>query len=584
MISLRKNLALFVILSLLSPVIAGAIEFKEGAVPEIPKMVPMGPGIIGVTILPTSVPTINTAAEIPSAAVTAIPQIQATPEAKQPDAVTQISQSVAPQLEAIAKPETGSEASAGASQNATTILQGGKSENISGGSADPVVAATGLGSGTPTLAKNDGAKSSAPAAPPSSTEKAKGPTPINSMLRYKATRWALAAIATHFGAVYSMPPASPELTKKIIEDKARNADVVFSDIDDTLTKWNTVLPRSQAENVEGVLSAGKVFAAITDRPDKSRPGGSTLGALDSFASLHENKSQGLIVATNGGGKIYEFDKDGKPQLIFEEPSLPEAQRPLINEAAEVVKSQLAANGTEIEAKNPGGSNPYGHTLIFKGGTPEATVKKMAHLFEAELKSRGLEYEVEGRMAKDPSLPPYITFSKLTKALAVERIIEVKKLQGKKMLAMGDSMYAPVKPTQLTGVKGKLEPWALKLGAALSGQDIPLTGNRTDANMEHGNMGMTMLSVGMTGDPRMKDGWVLGTKGPDQTAQILIEAARKPAPSPASDIVKVLAVIALAAAMVGAYVLLAHGLADYAAQMEQQLQQDMRGVPTNTWPF
>jgi len=43
-------------------------------------------------------------------------------------------------------------------------------------------------------------------------------------------------------------------------------------------------------------------------------------------------------------------------------------------------------------------------------------------------------------------------------LAVKRIIEVEKLEGVRALGMGDSMYAPVKPTVHTGIKAKAAPF------------------------------------------------------------------------------------------------------------------------------
>jgi hypothetical protein len=591
MTKLSRSLAL--ILALL-PAFSGAVEFKDTPTPEsIPRMVPIGPGVVGVTFLPAAdaikavvpgaeIPVMPAAAVTPEAALTPNAQTPAQPEAK-PEGVAGVVKAVAPQLEAIAKPETSADGSAKAGENLTTILQGGKGTEVSGGA---VVVVTAGNAGPSTLAKNDGSKPSAPAAPAAPSTSAKAPKQIKSLWRYNATRWALAAIATHWGHVYSMPQASPELSQKILERKARYADAVFSDIDDTLTKFNTKLGPEIAEEIGLVRGAGKTFAAITDRPDYVKPGSSQMGALETMSAIREDKRQGVIVATNGGGKIYQYDAKGEPKLIYEEPPLPETERPLINEAAEAVKAQLAANGTAIFEKNPGGPGPYGHSMIFVGGTPEATVKKMAHVFEEELHKRGLDYNVEGRMAKDPSLPPYITFSKLNKSLAVERIIEVEKLQGVSALGMGDSMYAPQKPTELTGLKAKTSGAAAKLGAWLSGGEMPLTGNRTDANMEHGYRGMTMLSVGGTGDPRMSDGYVLAGKGPEVSRKILVEVSRRSVGSkaPMSALARALGVLGLIGLTALIYYVIIQGMASHAAMMEQQLQDGMRETPNIQWPF
>jgi hypothetical protein len=587
MTKLPRSIAL--ILALL-PSLAGAVEFKDTPTPEsLPRMVPMGPGVVGVTFLPAADPikTVVTGAEIPvmPAAVLQTPTADAAtqPEAK-PEDVSQVVKAVAPQLETIAKPETSADGSAKAGDNITTVLQGGKAAPVNGSVAVPETS----GSGAGTLAKSDGGKAAtaAPSVPAAPSSAPKAPKQINSLLRYNLTRWALAAIATHWGHVYSMPQASPELSQRILERKARYADAVFSDIDDTLTKFNTKLSPEIADEIGHVRATGKTFAAITDRPDFSKPGSSTMGALETMSTIREDKRAGVIVATNGGGKIYQYDAKGEPKLIYEEPPLPETERPLINEAADVVKSQLAANGTAIFEKNPGGPGPYGHSMIFVGGTPEATVKKLAHLFEAELRKRGLDYEVEGRMAKDPSLPPYITFSKLNKSLAVERIIEVEKLQGVSALGMGDSMYAPQKPAELTGLKAKTSETAAKFGAWLSGGAMPLTGNRTDANMEHGYPGMTMLSVGGTGDPRLSDGYVLAGKGPEVARKILVEVSRRrvgtEAPMAAAS--RVAGAVGLIAFTVILYYFLISGFASHIGWMEQQVQDGAREAPNFNWPF
>lgn len=592
MTQVRRWLAALLIFTILLPALGAAADIRETPVGSILPRVeaPIAPSI-GLNI-PQAVPNVNILPDavrdgsLPLAVVpSAIPAAQAAaPEAK-PGSVAAVQQIVAPQLETIAKPQSRVEASAGAGANVQAILQGGKAAEVSGA---PAVAGTAVQMSVP-LAKNDGSKAAAPAASAApAAPQAKAPKQVNSYLGYTLRRAALSFIAAHFGMVYSMPQATPALSQKILEKQARYADAVFSDIDDTLTKFNTKLGPEIAEEISNVRKAGKVFAAITDRPDYSKPGSSQMGALETMSAIPVEKRAGVITATNGGGKIYQYDAQGEPKLIYEEPKLPEEQRPLIADAAEAVKSQLAANGTAILESNPGGPGPYGHTMIFVGGTPEATVKKMAHAFEAELRKRGLDYEVEGRMAKDPSLPPYVTFSKLNKSLAVKRIIEVEKLQGVHALGMGDSMYAPVKPAELKGVKAKVAPLAARVGAWLSGGAMPLTGNRTDANMEHGNPGMLMLSVGTTGDPRMPNGYVLDGKGPEVSRRILVEVSRRRAgaqkPASAAETAGAIAVIllGLAAAAVTVYAL-AHGFSSWAVQAEQELQQQIPGN-INGWPF
>lgn len=346
------------------------------------------------------------------------------------------------------------------------------------------------------------------------------PWVVESRDEYHFRRGALAAIAMSYGMLFSLPQAGPVLTQQILQQEVRGKRNFISDIDDTIAKYNSVLPAETAADIVAARRAGKLIAFITDRPDKVKPNSSQISALDTLSAIPEAEREGIIVATNGGGKIYRYNAAGVAEQIYTEPGLPEEQTPLIQQAAAKVKARLAALGTgvhlEKDGKEAGGMGPYGYSIIMTGGTPESTVKKVAQLFQDEMKALGVDYHVEGRMAKDPALPPYVTFSKLNKSLAVRRLQEQMKLKTEETLLIGDSMYAPK-----DGGDGSAKARAAaKLGEQLAGRAIPATGNGTDRNMELGMPGALTLSVGGTADPTMSNAWVLFGKGPDVTRMVL----------------------------------------------------------------
>ncbi len=352
-----------------------------------------------------------------------------------------------------------------------------------------------------------------------------GPKGVDGRFSYAARRRVLAVLATAFGVNYSLAPAGASLTRRLVQ-RASSKQAVFSDIDDTLAKYNTVMTPETAAAVAGVKKSGKLFVAITDRSDKVKPGSSQMAAFDSLESIPAAEREGLLIATNGGGKIYEYQADGSPKLIYEEPGLPESMRPAIDEAAAAVKARLPEFGTALKNEF---HSPYGYGMILREGTPESAVKALAAAFQAELRKRGMDFEVEGRMAKDPTLPPYLTFSKLDKSVAVKRIAQLKGVSARRAVILGDSMYAPKDEPRL----GALGRAAAALARRAFGP-VPLTGNATDRNMERALRGALTLSVGGTADSRMRRAFVLDAKGPAATRRVLEAVGSRPAPAIAEE--------------------------------------------------
>jgi hydroxymethylpyrimidine pyrophosphatase-like HAD family hydrolase len=507
------------------------------AAPAVSAALPSLPGVAPIATPSLSAPSIPAAAALPAAAIpaAAAPGIQPAAASSQPQGpakgVSEITKAVAPQIQAIGDKGATTDGSVQSGEAIQTIMQGGKAAGASGvvaGMAE--VSGNGGGSAAPSLAP------AAPAAPKSGGNgpaAPQGPSvkPVDGRFSYGVRRLGLKIVAKLSGAVFSLPQAGPKLTAKILQS-AKEKDAVLSDIDDTLGKYNTILEKETVDAIVGVRKAGKVFAAITDRPDMARKGSSQLGAFDTFSSVPVTEREGMIVATNGGGKIYQYDAQGEPKLIYEEPNLPESEKTVVKEAAEAVKAQLAGLGTGLQTTDPKDPSkpmepenmgPYGMSLILKAGTPEATVKTIAHIFEAEMKARGLGYEVEGRMAKDPTLPPYVTFSKLNKSLAVKRIAALEKLEAGRTILIGDSMYAPKHADTQTALSKRAEAW----GETLSGRPMPLTGNATDRNMELSLPGALTLSVGGTADPRVSNAFVLDGRNAEATRRVLNAVASTP---------------------------------------------------------
>ena len=100
---------------------------------------------------------------------------------------------------------------------------------------------------------------------------------------------------------------------------------------------------------------------------------------------------------------------------------------------DVTVSWSAAEGDSIKSAGAAVKEKYG-SVIFNGreeelskdsyfrplpvGMAETEVKAAAEFMKAELKARGVDVEVIGRMAKDATLPPYISLSKVDKAIGV----------------------------------------------------------------------------------------------------------------------------------------------------------------------
>lgn len=436
------------------------------------------------------------------------------------DQLTSMAEDLVPLIETAGKPEAGEDASSSAGRTIIDILTGEKSA-----AADEPVDVSDVQNLEVLGLPRRLASSAAPEVPKSAVPAAAAPAQVKSLdssASYRLHRFVLKAVAALTGAVYSLPGAGPALTHKLIA-LAADKHVVFSDYDDTLASYSQVLPEDMVSAVVAVKAAGKDFAVISDRGDEKRA--HQLTVFESLSTLPAETRVGMYAAANSGGRVYRYDEKGDPVLVFEAPPLGADAKVKVAEAAEATKSRLKAVGAEQHFPGEGNSNPseswgpYGYALMLKVGSTEEQVRAVAAILEEELFKRGLQGEVNARIAKNPANPPYVNFSIISKKTSARYIADALNASPGETIIIGDSMYAPHEP--------KRTSWLTRLGAGFSGRDIPKTGNATDRNMEKALRGALTFGVGTTGDPRVSNLWVLDGKGPAVTRRVLLSMASKP---------------------------------------------------------
>lgn len=548
----------------------GRASSVEGAraLPALP-MAASGSALTGMTAPALMAPTMSA----PSAFL-ATP-VAAPKAATSAATLSATAKTLAPQLEAVGKAETGADVSREAGQTIIDVLTGAKSAGT--GEAAGVSAAE--GSGAPALSAwraasvaDGGPKTAAPAA-----AAAAAPKPVDSAASYGLRRFILKSVAAVTGAVYSLPGAGPAITAKLIA-QAADKRVVLSDYDDTLAAYNQVLPQDMVEAVAAVKAAGKDFVVISDRGDEKRA--HQLTVFESLASLPVETRAGMYVAANSGGRVYRYDEKGEPVRVFEVPALDEASKAKVARAAESAKARLKEVGAEQHFPSEGNNNPseswgtYGYAMMLKVGSSEAAVRGAAQILEEELAKSGLAVEVNPRFAKDPANPPYINFSIVTKEASAVYIAKALKAEARDVLVIGDSMYAPHEARKAS--------WLAALAERASGRGLPKTGNATDRNMEKALPGALTLGVGTTGDPRASNLWVLDGKGPAVTFRVLMSVASKPRGAAKTRTISqdaaaaAGAAVLLAAAAAGYYALFS-AFADIMSQGEQLLRENSRDM-------
>lgn len=515
-----SSACLAALLAFAAPAQALAAEFgsRSGGVPQVRLSVPGGNALPQTGSIMPSVPDLSVQ----------IPAVPGMVPAAQPNPIQQIAEGVQPRIEAINRPSTSDDGSASAGRQIADIIQGARSIEASGDVRASSPDQPSGGSATPgsQLSKPEAPKAAVPAAPAPPGGTAKPPKRVDSRLGYAVHRLGLLAVAAISGTVASLPLAGPKMEARLVE-AAASKKYQFYDFDDTLGPHNAVLAPDMVEAVVAAKKAGKQVIVITDRPDVVHKGSSTKTVFESLSSIPAAERAGIYVSANSGGRVYRYDDKGEPEKIFDAPAMAEDKVAKVRAAAEATKARLAAMGASQHPGDQNGPaesyNPYGFALMLAVGTPEAKVIEVSKALQEELEKEGIQVEVLARLAKDPTKPPYVMFSELNKAVPVKWIAERLGIKAKDAVGIGDSMYTP--RLGKSGLGARLKA----LAERLSGRPMPLTGNETDRNMEKGLPGMLMLSVGLTADPHMRNGYVLPGKGPSQTKRILERSAANPSP-------------------------------------------------------
>lgn len=432
-------------------------------------------------------------------------------------------QAAAPALQALAKPGTGGSAAATAGRDLESVLTGVATSRRTELSDAVAAAPSAL---APALSAPSAPDAPKPSVVPAAAPKAEAPKTVESSSSYSFHRLALKTIAAVTGAVFSLPQAGTALSAKIIASAA-DKQLVVSDFDDTLAGYNAVLPQEKIDAIRAIRKAGKHFAVVSDRGDEKRPGSTQLTVFESLASLPADVTEGMYVAANSGGRLYQY-QNGAPVKVWEAEALAAEKLEAVKEASAATIARLSEAGVEQhpgDSLNPKESyNTYGYALMIKVGASPSQMKQVAGIMGEELAKRGIEVEVSGRLPKDLKNPGYATFSIITKSPATAKIAEKLGLSASQALVIGDMMYVPR--------AAKKDSWMTRLGLRLSGLPIGETGNETDRNMSKGLPGVLALGVGRKMDPRIPNGWNLAGHGPEVTQKVLESVASKPA-APAS---------------------------------------------------
>lgn len=343
-------------------------------------------------------------------------------------------------------------------------------------------------------------------------------------LAYERVRRDLQVLAAH-GIVLSMPVAPDAVRERMLTQVAEKR-YVFVDYDDTLDPFNSVVSAETAAALADVQSSGKQVVIVTERSAVRRGSPRTRTILESMEGMASAARKGIIVAS-GDGRIYQYDEAGEPRLIDQEPELSAEQKDKIRSVVAEVKGGLGELGTGPADGDSEIFNPFGYSMILRAGTAPVVLIEVAARLQAQLALRGLDFEVQPRLAKDPSNPPYVTFSKLNKSIIVSRIAQRWAVQPHEALVAGDSMYVP-RWTRLEPVPAEVAEAAARLGVELLHPPALRTGNEADRKMEQALPGALTVCVGALMDPRMEKGFLI--PGGPAITRLLLRAVAGALPS------------------------------------------------------
>ncbi|MBI5242809.1 MAG: hypothetical protein HY922_03875 [Elusimicrobia bacterium] len=330
---------------------------------------------------------------------------------------------------------------------------------------------------------------------------------------YEIHRAALRALADT-GLILSLRPISRSHASEILAKLSRNKpDLAIFDYDDTLEKWIKPISAETARALKAASDAGVHTAILTDRGDIPRDQ-KDVTILDSLSPMTPEQKANLTVQSSRGTRTIIFDRKGQAQLVNDESiAWTDAEKKALAEAAAVVSRRYgAAEREELTA--------YAYFRTLALGLPRDGVLAAAKLMREELKARGIDLEVIGRMAANPEKnPPYLNVSKIDKSIGVS------------WLRAHSGFVERLQDAARLGLRGR---WLSRAGRFLrllpsrpiAAERTLIVGDQffdlkvTDRDMTKGAPGALAISVGGTADPRIDNIFVWPEKGRTGSLDVL----------------------------------------------------------------
>lgn len=340
---------------------------------------------------------------------------------------------------------------------------------------------------------------------------------------YEIKRAALKALAEQ-GKVVSLPAVSRAHADEILAKlRAEKPDAAVFDYDGTLEEYQTQAAADTGAALKSVADAGIETMILTDRPSVGRRDKSE-SILYSIENFKPEEKAAITVGSNRGAEIALFNaKAGKWETIREEPGWSDVEQKAVAEASAEVGRQFGTQEYKGKTEN---ISPYGYARFLPIGLPEEQVKAAARLFQSELDKRGIKLEVLGRTASKATDPPYLSTSKIDKALGIG------------LLRANRAHWNRLRDVLKFGLGRWLSPLGRLLGRLpadpIAAKSMVVVGDHffgtkiVDAPMVKGAPGALALSVGALADPRLENVFVWPAKGKAATQEIMgALAARAP---------------------------------------------------------
>jgi MFS family permease len=349
---------------------------------------------------------------------------------------------------------------------------------------------------------------------PDSLRRVAAANPEGGAADYEVHRAALRALAGT-GVILSLRPMSRAHADQVLAKLALDKpELAIFDFDDTLEPWKGKASPETAAALKAASDAGVHTHILTDRPDTSDKGDTTI--LDSLETLTPAQKAALTMQSSRGTRMFVFDRAGKAVLLDEQKvEWTAKEKDAVTAAAAVVEARYG--------RAKGKAEEFTSYTYFRGLPLELTkaqVTDAALLMEKELKARGIEVEVLGRQAKDPAKDePYLTLSKIDKGIGVSwlraHLSFVDRMGDVVRLGLSGRPLA-----RLASLLRRIPERSVSAAKTLIVGDQFFEARNTDRNMLKGAPGAMALSVGGKADPRVDNLFVMPKDGHAGSMEVL----------------------------------------------------------------